>query len=94
MIPVNAVKFLKPIDEWLNEYFSNPADFTRVDIYLDYVNSLGTKYLFNTLHKIANIQLKKKIIVNWYYNEDDEDTFEKGTIFSSNIDVPFKLIRI
>ena len=94
MIPVNAEKFFKPIHEWLQEYFSNPADSTRIEICVDYVNSLGTKYLFDTLQEIANIHLKKKVIVNWYYNEDDEDTLDKGKLFSSNIDLPFNLIRI
>ena len=93
MIPVNADKFFKPIDEWLKEYFSNPAHTTRIEICIDYVNSIGTKYLFDTLHKIANIKPRKEIIVNWYYNEDDEDTLDKGTLFSANIDVPFNLIR-
>jgi len=92
LIPVNADKFFKPIDDWLKEYFSDPADITRIEINIDYVNSLGTKYLFDTLHEIANIQTKKEILINWYYAEDDEDTLEKGILFSSNIDVPFNLI--
>ncbi len=49
------------------------------------------------IHKIINIHLKvnkKKFIINWYYNEEDEDILDTGTLFSSNSFVPFNFIMI
>jgi len=97
LIPENAEDFFIPINEWINEYFCNPAKITSVDICLEYINSVGTKYLLDLIHKITHIHLKKnkkKFIINWYYNDDDEDILEKGTLFSSNLDVPFNFIKI
>lgn len=97
LIPENALNFFNPIEEWVNAYFLHPAEFTSVDINLEYVNSVGTKYLLDMLHLILNIYLRKndkKFRLNFYYEECDEDMFEKGTFFSSVLDVPFNFIII
>ena len=69
LIPENAEDFFNPIEEWINEYFKNPADITTVEIRLEYINSTGTAYLLNLIHKITYIHLqknKKKFKINWY----------------------------
>jgi hypothetical protein len=97
LIPENAEDFFNPIEEWIKEYFCNPAAITCVEICLEYINSAGTKYLLDLIHKITHIHLKKnkkKFIINWYYNDEDEDMLEKGRFFSSDLDVPFNFIKI
>jgi len=97
LIPENAEDFFNSIEEWINEYFYNPAEITCVEISLEYINSVGTKYLLDLIHKITHIHLRKdnkKFIINWYYKEEDEDILEKGTFYSSNLDVPFNFIKI
>ena len=97
LIPENAEEFFKTIEEWVNEYFCNHAEITRIEISLEYINSTGSKYLFYLLHKIINIRLlndTEKFIINWYYKDEDEDILEKGRLFSTNLDVPFNFIMI
>ncbi len=97
LIPENAEDFFNPIEEWIDEYFCNPAEITCVEICLEYINSVGTKYLLDLIHKITHSHLKKnndKFIINWYYKDEDEDILEKGNFFSSYLDVPFNFIRI
>ena len=97
LIPENAEDFFNPIEAWINEYFCNPTEITCVEIYLEYINSVGTKYLLDLIHKITHIHLRKnnkKFIINWYYKDEDEDILEKGTFFSSDLDVPFNFIKI
>jgi hypothetical protein len=97
LIPENAEEFFNPIEEWINEYFCDPAEITRIEFCLEYINSTGSKYLFYLIHKIINIRLQndiRRFIVNWYYRDEDEDILEKGRLFSSNLDVPFNFIRI
>jgi hypothetical protein len=96
LIPENAEDFFNPIEAWINEYFCNPAEITCVEIYLEYINSVGTKYLLDLIHKITHIHLRKdnkKFIINWYYKDEDEDILEKGTFFSLDLDVPFNFIK-
>jgi hypothetical protein len=97
LIPENADDFFNPIVEWIDEYFRNPAEVTCVEICLEYINSVGTKSLLNLIYEITHVHLqkdKKKFIINWYYKDEDEDMLEKGTFFSSDLNIPFNYIRI
>jgi len=97
LIPENAEDYFSLIKEWIDEYFKNPAEITYVEVRLEYINSAGTKYLFDIIHRITNFHLKKnkkKFIINWYYENDDEDMLERGTFYSSSLDVPFNFIKI
>ena len=96
LIPENVEDFFNPIEEWIDEYFKNPAEITCVEICLEYINSVGTKYLLYIIHKIAHIHLKnkKKFIINWYYKDEDEDMLEIWRLFSSNLDVAINFIKI
>jgi len=99
LIPENAKDFFKPIEEWINEYFRNPAEITCVEIRLEYINCAGTKYLLDMIHNITDVHLKKntkKFIINWYYDDEDEDEDmpENGRFFSSDLDVHFNFINI
>ena len=97
LIPENAENFFNPIEVWINEYFKNPANITTVEICLEYINSAGTTYLLDIIHKITHIHLRKntkKFIIYWYYNDEDEDMLEKGRFFSSDLNVPFNYIKI
>jgi hypothetical protein len=97
LIPENPTDFFDLLDECINEYFYSPADITCLEICFEYINSEGTRYLIDTIHRIIHIHLKnnkKKLIINWYYKEDDEDMLEKGTFFSSVLDVYISLIKI
>lgn len=97
LINENPIDFFNLLDEGINEYFFSSADTTCLEICLEYINSEGTKHLLETIKKIIQIHLKnnmKKIIINWYYKEDDEDMLEKGTFFSSVLHVYISLIRI
>lgn len=67
------------INDWLDKYLANPADITVVDICVEYLNSFCTAKLVDMLKKISGIMLKdKKLVINWYYEEDDEDLLERG----------------
>ena len=97
LIPENADEFFNPIEDWINEYFCDPAEITHIDISFEYINSTGTKYLFYIVHKIINIRLlndTSRFKINWYYKNDDEDILEKGKLFAMNLNVPINFIEI
>ncbi|MGC1390142.1 MAG: SiaC family regulatory phosphoprotein [Bacteroidales bacterium] len=97
LIPDNPTDFFNLLDKAIDEYFCNAPDVTCLEIYLEYINSEGTMSLIETINKIIHIHLrdnKKKLIINWYYKDDDEDLLEKGTFFSSVLDTYISLIKI
>ncbi len=91
----NAVDFFSPVDEWISEYIQAPANVTSVDISLEYFNSASAKIFIALLQKITYVTLRhKKFVINWFYEEGDEDILERGEYFSSILDIPVNFIRI
>ena len=91
----NVTEFFSPVEDWITGYILEPADVTCVDLNLEYFNSASAKVLIHLLQKITYVSLKhKKFIINWYYEDGDEDIFERGEYFSSVLDVPFNFIKL
>jgi hypothetical protein len=91
----NSIAFFKPLEEWVDEYVKEPADVTCIEVNLEYFNSASAKILINLLQKISYVRLKnKKFVINWYYEEGDEDILERGEYFSSVLNLPFNFTRI
>ncbi len=91
----NMADFYKPAEDWLEEYIQDPADITCLDISLEYFNSASTKLLVRIMQKISRVGLSnKKFIVNWYYEDGDEDILERGEFFSSVLKIPFRFIKL
>jgi hypothetical protein len=91
----NVTDFFAPVEEWISDYILAPAEVTYVDLNLEYFNSASAKVMIHLLQKIMYVSLKhKKFIFNWYYEDGDEDIFERGEYFSSVLDVPFNFIKI
>jgi hypothetical protein len=92
---VNMTEFFKQIEDWIDLYISAPAEETCFDIYLEYLDTTNLNFYITLLKKVELIKLKnKKYIINWYYEEGDEDIIEKGEDISSILNVPFNFIML
>ena len=91
----NVTDFFEPVEDWISEYITVPAEITSVDINLEYFNSTSAKIFIHILQKITYVTLKhKKFIFNWYYEDGDEDILERGEYFASVLDVKFNFIML
>ena len=94
-IPENSTEFYKPMVDWLEQYALNPAPKTVVDINLEYFNTSSSKCILDIFKKLEAIhKAKNEVVVNWYYEEDDEDMLEAGEDYESIIRIPFKMVEI
>lgn len=93
-IPENSIEFYKPLIEGLDAYFSSPQSKTTVDIQLEYFNTSSSKCVLDVLKKLEAINGNSEVIINWYYEEDDEDMLEAGEDYQAIINVPFKMIEV
>jgi len=90
----NVNEFFAPVEKWVAEYIKIPADITCIDMILEYFNSASAKVFIHLLEQIKRVSLKnKKYIINWYYEDGDEDILERGEYFSSILEVPFTFIK-
>ncbi|MFP4620458.1 MAG: DUF1987 domain-containing protein [Bacteroidales bacterium] len=94
-IPENSIEFYRPIVEWLDEYAKNPNKETTVNVQLEYFNTSSSKCILDIFKKLESLKkARNEVVINWYYEEDDEDMLESGEDYESIIRLPFKMIEI
>lgn len=94
-IPENSIEFYKPLVDWLEKYSSKPKSQTNVNIQLEYFNTSSSKCILDVFKKLEAIHKNgSQIVINWYYETDDEDMLEAGEDYQAIINVPFKMIEV
>ncbi len=94
-IPENSIEFYKPLIEQLEFYSNTPQSNTNVIIQLEYFNTSSSKCILDVFKKLVAINNKgSQVLVNWHYEEDDEDMLEAGEDYQAIINVPFKMVQI
>jgi hypothetical protein len=94
-IPENSIEFYKPLIDWLDQYLTSPAKLTNVNVQLVYFNTSSSKCILDVLKKLEAIyKAGNEVVINWHYEEDDEDMLEAGEDYQSIIKVPFKMCEI
>lgn len=94
-IPEHTNEFYKALQEWIEEYGKNPQPKTNVEIQLEYYNTASSKSLMEIFRKLEAIHKDgNDMVINWYYEDDDEDMFETGEDMDSMLDIPFKIISV
>lgn len=93
-IPENAVEFYKPLVDWIGNYGENAKPVTEVNIQLEYFNTSSSKCILDVFKKLESINAKSEIVINWFYEEDDEDMLEAGEDYQAIINIPFKMIEM
>ena len=94
-IPENSIEFYKPLTDWLEKYTGKPQPSTTVNIQLEYFNTSSSKCILDVFKKLEAIHKGgSQTVINWYYEQDDEDMLEAGEDYQAIINVPFKMIKI
>ncbi len=95
-IPENSIEFYKPLVEWLDKYADIATGVVNVVIQLEYFNTSSSKCILDVFKKLENLHSKNKteVVINWYYEEDDEDMLEAGEDYQSILKIPFKMVEI
>ncbi|MBQ3655447.1 MAG: DUF1987 domain-containing protein [Bacteroidales bacterium] len=95
-IPENSIEFYKPLVDWLDKYADIAQGVVNVVIQLEYFNTSSSKCILDVFKKLENMHNKNKteVVINWYYEEDDEDMLEAGEDYQSILKIPFKMVEI
>ena len=94
-IPENSIEFYKPLIDKLEEYLGTPQETTLVKIQLEYFNTSSSKCILDVFKKLEKIKSNgSDTIIQWYYEEDDEDMLEAGEDYQAIINIPFKMIEM
>jgi hypothetical protein len=89
-LPEDVIEFYTPIFSWLEQYAGNPNDETLFQVQVSYFNSASQRALNEIFSILARIPVKgKKVEVEWYYNEDDDEMKETGKEYADITNLPF-----
>lgn len=92
-IPENAEFLFQPVLEWMDKYLKSPSEITIFIIKLEYFNTSSSKYLVEVFRKFEDLfKSGKKVSIQWYYEQEDEDMQESGEDFRDILKVPVELI--
>ena len=93
-IPEDPTLFYDQLFEWIFYYCQEPKDITTFDIELEYLNSGSSKAILHIFRALVDISKKgRKLTVNWYYEEGDDDLMERGEYYESILDFKFNFIE-
>lgn len=89
-IPENANEFYAPLVNWIKEYQNSNNQELSLTFFLDYINSISYKMIFEVLILAEGIKKSgKSVNVLWKYEEDDDEILDEGSHFASKLDIDF-----
>ena len=88
-------QFYEPLITELTKCVKSPLGKMEIDFKLEYFNTTSSKSILNVLKVLGEINaVNNEVVINWHYEEGDEDVLEIGEDFSSMINFPFNLKMI
>lgn len=86
-------QIFEPVFKWLDEYLKTDHDVT-LNFKTVYFNTSSSRVFLEILLILQTYQEKteNKVVVNWYYQEDDLDILEMGEEYAEEITLPFNYI--
>ena len=89
----NPSKFFDPIVDWIEYYLKSSHETTVFDIELEYFNSESSRYILDILRLLMEKNATDKLIINWYYEDGDDDLLERGEYYESILNTKFNFIE-
>ncbi len=89
--PEDAHEFFRPIMRWIYLYIKNPNPHTHVDLMFTYLNSTSERIIFDLIERFQKLYNRGyHVTIRWYYEEDDDDMYEKGLEFHDKLTLSFE----
>ncbi len=94
-VPFNYPDSDDTIQDRMSLYMNKPDTTTRIDICLCAINAVSKRSIITTFQLFEKMSKQGiNILVNWYYQSDDEDVFEMGEICKSAFDLNIRMLPI
>jgi hypothetical protein len=90
-LPEDVIEFYTRVFSWLEQYVSDPNELTVFKVRIDYFNSASQRALNEVFIILSRIPIKgKKIQIEWYYYEEDDEMRESGHEYADITNLPFQ----
>jgi len=95
LLPEDPQLFFDMLAQTLGQYDHESRDPLTIRIYLYYYNTSSGKRLLHFLQSADEMNGKRnQYKVEWVFEEGDEDTFEEGEDFKSQLDLEFNIVEV
>jgi hypothetical protein len=89
-LPEDVIEFYSPVFSWLEQYVADPNEETLLEIKVVYFNSASQRALNEIFSILSRLNVKgKKVDIEWFYNEDDDEMLEAGQEYADITSLPF-----
>ncbi len=94
-LPENVVKTYEPVLKWLNDNMDKINKELILVFKIDYLNSASTKMIDLILQKLEDFyNAGKKIKIEWYYADGDEDIKDEGELYARMRKLPISILAL
>jgi hypothetical protein len=94
-IPEDAELFFKDLVLWTEEYIKTGNPTTRIDLEFEYLNSGTSKVILQLLKRFKEMITEgHNLIINWYFEEGDDDILERGEYYASILNIKINLLEV
>jgi hypothetical protein len=99
--PENVIGFYRPILKWLDEFSEavllKNIDFNKrlltINLKMTYFNSASSKFLLDILLEFMKYHSRgNEVVINWFYEDGDDEIQESGEEISDMLGYPFNFI--
>lgn len=99
--PENVQQFYAPVLTWLEDYakhvyflkdLNNASIDLQCNFKFEYFNSSSAKYIMDIITALSKLESGVNLIINWHYEEMDEDMQEAGEEFEDMMGVKFNYV--
>ena len=92
-LPENSFEFYKPLLEWMDQYAEAPQIESTLVFKLEYFNTSSTAHFLRIIKKLEKVYKDgHTVVVQWYFDEEDEDMREAGKDFQLLVKMPIEII--
>ncbi|MEQ9297455.1 MAG: DUF1987 domain-containing protein [Cyclobacteriaceae bacterium] len=86
------LEFYQQLISSIGNYSSSAITEAHFTFEFEYFNTSSCKCIFNLMKEIKKLEDRKSVVINWYYDKDDEDMLEIGEDFEDILEMPFRMI--
>ncbi|MCR9251299.1 MAG: DUF1987 domain-containing protein [bacterium] len=94
-LPDTSLHFYQPIISALDKYINEGESNITANFAFEYFNTSSSKCVFDIIKRLKTAESSgKRVVVNWCFEEIDEDMKETGEDYESIIGLQFNYIAI
>lgn len=93
-IPENSIEFFQPLIDWVDAYGKEKPAKVDLDVKLEYFNTSSSKCILDLFKRLEKMESYSEVVINWYYEEEDEDMQEAGEDYASIVQLKFNIIGV